>query len=278
MDELIARLRAVSETGCDLDLPHEAADAIEALVRRAEDAEQLSVARGHTIQGLRRELSAVKVERDALAAKLKELEGQEPVAWAVKNGLVLDCVKHSEKFARTEAERLQKSHDLSGPLAAYSVEPLFARPVPADPVNARLMEALQKIARYPSSRDDEMSVAMARALARDAISAAESQQAEPVRSPGVCQGTNCGATNGANHSPECIVETAEAQRWGDAPEAEEARKQIGHRAEPVRLTGDQLEDLVKWYGEEPNIYLDRREYARTIQDEVLRANGYKVEG
>ena len=35
MDELIARLRAVSETGCDPDLPHEAADAIEALVRRA---------------------------------------------------------------------------------------------------------------------------------------------------------------------------------------------------------------------------------------------------
>jgi len=69
IEALVARLRAVSETGRDPDLPHEAADAIDALVRRAEDAEQLSIARGHTIHGLQQQLSDLKVERDALAAQ-----------------------------------------------------------------------------------------------------------------------------------------------------------------------------------------------------------------
>lgn len=72
IESLLERLRAVSETGCDPDLPHEAADALEALAQRAEDAEQLATARGHTIQGLRYELAEVKVERDTLAPEVQQ--------------------------------------------------------------------------------------------------------------------------------------------------------------------------------------------------------------
>ena len=83
------------------------------------------------------------LSQDDLYVSLNEdREGQDPVAWAVKNGWVIEAVKYSEKSARAAAEKLQKSHDLSGSLAAYRVEPLFARPVPAESVNARLVEAL----------------------------------------------------------------------------------------------------------------------------------------
>jgi hypothetical protein len=41
-----------------------------------------------------------------------------------------------------------------------------------------------------------------------------------------CMGTNCRMPDADNHSPECILETAESQGWSDAPEAIEARKVI----------------------------------------------------
>ncbi len=37
--------------------------------------------------------------------------------------------------------------------------------------------------------------------------------------PTSCQGRNCGATDGQEHSPECIIDAAEAQGWSDSPEA-----------------------------------------------------------
>ncbi len=119
MDELISRLRAVSETGCEPDLPHEAADAIAALAQRAEDAEQLAAARGHTIQTLQRELSAVKVERDELAAKLRELEGQKPVAW----------IGYGPRDGRVE---FSISKPVTSVFRDFGFKPLFARPVPAE--------------------------------------------------------------------------------------------------------------------------------------------------
>lgn len=64
-------------------------------------------------------------ERDAMAAKLAELEGQEPVAWQHRNG-TLSC------------------RCPEGQAGAYWV-PLYARPVPAEPVNARLLDALSAL-------------------------------------------------------------------------------------------------------------------------------------
>ncbi|KAB2965836.1 hypothetical protein [Zoogloea sp.] len=84
IEALVARLQAVSETGCDPDLPHEAADTIEALVRRAEKAEQLVTARGHTIQGLRQELAGTRMECDALSSAEKT---GERIAWRLKSSV-----------------------------------------------------------------------------------------------------------------------------------------------------------------------------------------------
>lgn len=75
---------------------------------------------------------AAEAERDDLAAKLAEMEGQEPVAWAVMNGWAIDGIERSEKDAMAVSAELQKSHDLSGSLAAYRVSKLYARPVPVE--------------------------------------------------------------------------------------------------------------------------------------------------
>lgn len=309
MDELIARLRAVSETGCDPDLPHEAADAIVAMVRRAEDAEQLATARGHTIRSLQRELSAVKVERDALAAKLKELEGQEPfeLNWPEYHHNGMGCGLEDRGITdRYEAMR----HGWESALERVDEvlpEVFYTRPVPAEPVNARLVEALLKVARMaedlkrPCGMDPESSQAIRNGLymnisyvARAAIAAAEAQQTEPIDGRVIDRAWArfCGAFGDGPDAPYPGMIAAFETHYGQSFRDREWRTESAcwaaawHRAtehaakqtEPVRLTGDQLEGLVKWYGEEPNIYLDRREYARTIQDEVLRANGYKVEG
>ena len=55
--------------------------------------------------------------------------------------------------------------------------------------------------------------------------------------PEQCQGTNCAASasNGYDHSPECLVEAAEAQGWADAPEAVEARAKIVPKLTPANI-------------------------------------------
>lgn len=120
---------------------------------------------------------AAEAERDALVAKLAELEGQEPVAWAVMNGWAIDGIERSEKDAMAVSAELQKSHDLSGSLAAYRVSKLYARPVPAEPVNARLLDAL-KLAEcvYRKNVVNEGEPSSVLEAMQAAITAAEAQQ------------------------------------------------------------------------------------------------------
>lgn len=81
---------------------------------------------------LERECMALRAERDALAARLAELEGQEPVAWLydwqAPEGLIKGWVE-------TNRDAI--------PEDATNIRPLYARPVPAEPVNARLLDALK---------------------------------------------------------------------------------------------------------------------------------------
>lgn len=77
--------------------------------------------------GLLREFHAVRKERDTLAARLAEMEGQEPVAWYVDDPL----------WGREYNTCPNMSDNRTG-------TPLYARPVPAEPVNVRLLEALKK--------------------------------------------------------------------------------------------------------------------------------------
>jgi hypothetical protein len=76
------------------------------------------------------------------------------------------------------------------------------------------------------------------AFAKHLDHAAPAQQAGRT---GACQGTNCGTTT-AMHSPECIVETAEAQGWPDAAELRSRVPALTVGDEP--LTEQQIQDEV----------------------------------
>lgn len=128
--------------------------------------------------------SQLQAERDALAAKLKELEGQEPVGWT----FVDDPAVYAMPGGGYKPGKDRPSN-------AILCEPRFARPVPAEPVNARLLEAAKAAldamtcsgeADDPGHRcghcDDYVDRnGVVRAALRDALASAEAQQAEPVR-------------------------------------------------------------------------------------------------
>lgn len=105
---------------------------------------------------------AAEAERDTLAAKLAELEGQEPVAWMT---------------AKRDMASFVNFHD--------DDLPLYARPVPAGrPVNARLLSALiqcrDRFVFYVGHHLDKGDMGKAAenekfvAMANDAIASAES--------------------------------------------------------------------------------------------------------
>lgn len=110
------------------------------------------------------EFAEMTKERDALRAELAALKAQEPVAWAIKNGWALDGVERSEKQARLVADERQKSHDLSGSLAAYRVEPLYARPVPAQNVPNIEYSVLRKFADEKRCNFNELCNAVEQAI------------------------------------------------------------------------------------------------------------------
>lgn len=73
----------------------------------------------------------LKEERDELAAKLKELEGQKPVAWAVKNGWVIEGVKHSENSRARKLRNYRKATTFPGRSLRIASNP--STPVPSRP-------------------------------------------------------------------------------------------------------------------------------------------------
>lgn len=275
--DLIARLRRMDGMG-DIQLnelmnrktPLEAEDAIEslqasrdAMVRnlepvekdrdeqamRAEAAEQLATARLHTIHRLQGEASSAKVERDALAARLKELEGQEPVAWVdVKdsyegpysfNGMNLLPVGKHHLFARpVPAEQAPPAtrpgwRDINDIVADREKDPskaaaldrararLADQSVPAEPVNARLVEALKRC-KFDSLN---MSLADLKFL-RDALAAADTQQSDPVR---LTNEEIVEAKRRAVHY-DCMVPFAQSIAFARAIESAVLRKQ-GYKVE-----------------------------------------------
>jgi len=123
---------------------------------------------------LERECMALRAERDALAARLAELEGQEPVAWVydwqAPEGLIKGWVE-------TNRDAI--------PEDATNIRPLYARPIPAEPVNARLLEALKRLSFCAQTtggvagRDDELCSAIE--ASAKAIAEAEAKQAGPAR-------------------------------------------------------------------------------------------------
>lgn len=94
-----------------------------------------------------RNLEMAAKERDAMAARLAELEGQEPVAWIydwqAPEGLIKGWVE-------TNRDAI--------PEHATNIRPLYARPAPAEPVNARLLDVAVWPAGYCRDPNGKMSI------------------------------------------------------------------------------------------------------------------------
>lgn len=137
---------------------------------------------------LKQRLFEVERERDALAAKLKELEGQDGridylLSTCHRLALELECLLLDTK----DVAPVSRWWDSA--MAALdgwhrAKDAASARPVLAEPVNARLLEALKKLSFLAqttggtSGRDEELVDAIETACS--ALSAAEAQQAEPL--------------------------------------------------------------------------------------------------
>lgn len=104
----------------------------------------------------------LKAERDALAAKLKEVDGQEPVAFMHDQETRRDCV-HIEVLdflqrANSHYGCVNKIQRIPLDTTEHYTIPLYARPVPAEPVNARLLDVAVWPAGYCRDPNGKMSI------------------------------------------------------------------------------------------------------------------------
>ena len=109
--------------------------AVKALIDRLEAAESdaLEQARLNGMgsereAALMAKLEVAEKERDALRARIEEMERQEPVAFALYSGWARKAVYLREIEACEQRDRRQLTADLGGSLEAYRVVPLYLAP------------------------------------------------------------------------------------------------------------------------------------------------------
>ena len=225
------------------------------------------------------ECMALRAERDALAARLAELEGQEPVAWVydwqAPEGLIKGWVE-------TNRDAI--------PEDATNIRPLYARPAPAEPVNARLLEALIQCrdrfifyvehhlangAAVKAAENDRFVT-----LANQAIAAAEAQQAGPVRPkvsfiPSV---ENMPMARSIDDEMMDLVDRLGALEPVD-PRAWKHLLVYAPKTDPVRLTRVDIEKAFAQAGLKPEDYREDGEILPlviAIESAALRKNGIEV--
>ncbi len=281
MSEMHADLKAAQQR--ILALKHNLLELEEAGKRTAERLIQverrLSDANGEVLRlGLQlKHHLQLQAERDALAAKLAELEGQEPIGEVIHS----DVLPNAEEKYR---------HEFVSDFRIGVQAELFVRPVPAEQhVNARLLEvaraALEALncsgeSDDPGHRcghcDDYVDRnGVVRAALCDAISAAEAQQAEPPTSRG---GPAPWLAWALHIIRERCPDVVESYQFGWAEQACSA----GFKAEPVRLADQEIGLIIDSVTPQPWGIGSRRSdgfsFARSIEAAVLRKQGYKVEG
>lgn len=67
-------------------------------------------------------------ETEQAIAAAEQAQQAEPVAWEVRNGFVTHDFYKTAEDAEEVARDMQKSHDLSGSIAAFNVRPVYAQP------------------------------------------------------------------------------------------------------------------------------------------------------
>lgn len=184
---LLGRLRAVSETGCDPDLPHEAADAIaelhaerNALDKRVHLLEKNLIDAQDAGRRLAKQAYLAEAERDALDATLADLDGQDPAChqFQSRDGEWKSFIDHNHLLNTIEE-------------GSWPIRELYARPVPAaQPVNAKLLEALKVVLNSIETTDCPWKSSSMHQMACSAIASAESAAAEPLIAPGANESVN----------------------------------------------------------------------------------------
>lgn len=255
-----------------------------------------------------------ETERDALAAKLKdaehdrdefrrvmngfaekmaELEGQEPVAWIYDWQAPEDLIRD---WSTNNAAEI--------PEGATNIRPLYARPVPAEPVNARLLDALSALlddiealigesagvyglhlngdvspwSELEEGGRFERLSSMSRA--REAIAAADAQQAGPVRPkvsfiPSV---ENMPMARSIDDEMMDLVDRLGALEPVD-PRAWKHLLVYAPKTDPVRLTRVDIEKAFAQAGLKPEDYREDGEILPlviAIESATLRKNGIEV--
>ncbi len=214
---------------------------------------------------------AAEAERDALAAKLAELEGQEPVAWIydwqAPEGLIRD-------WSTNNAAEI--------PEGATNIRPLFARQVPAEmspEFTDTARSALLWVLWHHQGGSSPVGQPIRYALGMDAHEHLSAHQVQEAK--------RWAATAKADSSDfrRVPVEPVnarllEALKWAadnpgdDAYWIEQARAAIASaesQAGPVRLTDDEIESY--WTDNVEGWHL---QFARAIESAVLRKNGIEV--
>lgn len=79
---------------------------------------------------------------EALVAELAK--ENEPVRYALYNGVVLDSTFASRERAEEFARTCQRHHDLSGSIASFHVKPLYTLPPTAEHIEQETAEAIAK--------------------------------------------------------------------------------------------------------------------------------------
>lgn len=281
---LINQLRALGDRAMHLERRLSDVNG-EVLRLKGADQHALKLQAGHDEAVMRAQ--ELEQERDALAAKLKELEGQEPVARIIER---IDP-EHSRlqkqpAVARTY-EELPKD---SFPETWREGAPLFARPVPAEQATPVTRPGWRDINDIVADREKDPSKAAALDRAREWLLVAQSiipvEQVNPLVLDALklCQGRF--AFYVGHHTRSGNLEKA-AQNQFFADLAAKAiavaeGKEEGPQAEPVRLEKSEVEDLAWGANQEALSFgVSLEPFTRlvwAVEQAVLRKQGYKVEG
>ena len=221
------------------------------------------------------ECMALRAERDALAAELKALREQEPVAFMHDQETRRDCV-HIEVLdflqrANSHYGFVNKIQRIPLDTTEHYTIPLYARPVPAEPVNARLLDVAVWPAGYCRDPNGKMSIPAGKEEDFNFGYDVGFQEAWEILNSAI----SAAGKSPTSQQERLLQDMHDAGREIDRVMAEAAPK-------AVRLTAPDIVDALRGNG----LYEDSRAFqrllpileadARVIESAVLRKNGIEV--
>jgi len=210
------------------------------------------------------ECMALRAERDALAAELKALREQEPVAFMHDQETRRDCV-HIEVLdflqrANSHYGFVNKIQRIPLDTTEHYTIPLYARPVPAEPVNARLLDVAVWPAGYCRDPNGKMSIPAGKEEDFNFGYDVGFQEAWEILNSAI----SAAGKSPTSQQERLLQDMHDAGREIDRVMAEAAPK-------AVRLTLDELDAAAKEGGKTNWVTLFQR-----IETAVLRKNGIEV--